>query len=97
MIISVALVLIIGVSVLWWYLSTNTIRRYKAQSYEMKLISERQELDLKIYHQGVELQRIAQQIRSGQKVATPIAPNPPMSMPFMPAFVPPSAAPKDVP
>jgi len=66
----VPVVLVIGLFV-WWYIATNDIRQYKVRSYEMKLISERQELDLKIYHQQVELQRI---MAAQQRPAVPVEP-----------------------
>jgi len=47
----------------WWYMSTNAIRQYKYQNYERKLISERQALDIKLYHQGVELAEIQKDIQ----------------------------------
>ena len=43
---------------IWWYMATDVIRQYKAQNEEMKLIWERQDLDLKMYYQRQELTEI---------------------------------------
>ena len=64
LIVPVVVVLSIGI---WWYVATNEVRRYEAASYEMKLIAERQKLEIDIYNQSNQLQQIRQQVQQAQQ------------------------------
>jgi uncharacterized protein (DUF2062 family) len=68
---------------IWWYMSTNAVRRYKDQTEQMRMIWERQDLDMKLHYQRQELIEINAQIQAEQKVAVPVGPASSM-MPFMP-------------
>lgn len=75
---------------IWWYMSTalerqvrKDLRQYKTRNEEMRLVWERQDLDMKLYYQRQELTKINEKIRSEQKVAVPVGPAPPILNPMM--------------
>jgi hypothetical protein len=62
----VVAIVVVAVSSTWWYVSTKDVRAYKKQSEQIRLLVERQELELKAIQYGQAL----------QKLKTPKAPPP---------------------
>jgi len=62
-VIFIALLLCIGGGI-WWYMSTNTVRRYKAQTKEVYLVADRLKSQIEVFKLNRELDRL--------KVETPI-------------------------
>ena len=44
--------------VIWWYISTDVVRQYKARNEEMKMVYERNDLEIKIIRQFPELTKL---------------------------------------
>ncbi len=51
----------------FYYIKTSPIRLYRARNEEMRLIAERQQLEIDIYNQGNQLAQIQQRMKQAQQ------------------------------